>query len=204
MGAKSVPLDLERAEKEKLEIALKAATAAKLNEHRRSEKSERVEYQVLGIGPDPGPLWHTDEEVSEVLRKDTRASGAVYGTHYAIRFACKQMVPTPVIETDARAYSAQAEQLEHNPFASPIRGTSTSPLPTQGQAGCSCEGDSPRAAGSLLQDTRSARKVVLEEQLSSSTDRVEAPAKEQAVATHSGVEVGQDDRQSVPTRQHSV
>ena len=76
--------EIERAEKARIEKELKEATAAKLNEHRRPQQGERVEYQVLRIGPDCGQPWPTDEEVREILRKDSRASGTVYGAHFAI------------------------------------------------------------------------------------------------------------------------
>ena len=114
------------------------------------------------------------------------------------------MVPTPALLPDAPGDTAQAELREHKPFA--LRGLvpSTATLPTQGQAGCTAEGGSPRAAGSLLKDPRRARKLVVEWQVSSSTDQVEAPAKAQSMATPSRVQVGEDDRQSAPTRQHSV
>ena len=100
--------------------------------------------------------------------------------------------------------TAQAELCEHNRFALRSTVTSTATLPTQGQDGCSGEGKLPRAAGSLLKDPRRARKVVVEEQVSSSTDPVEAPAKEPQMATPSVVQVGEDERQSAPTRQLSV
>ena len=55
-------------EKEKIEKELKAATAAKLKEHRRPQQGERVENHVLRIGPDSGQPWPTDEEIREILR----------------------------------------------------------------------------------------------------------------------------------------
>ena len=62
----------------------------------------------------------------------------------------------------------------------------------------------PWAAGSLLKDRRRARQVVTEWQVISSTDPVEAPAKEQPMATPGVVQFGDDDGQSMPTHQHSV
>ena len=115
--AKGVVTELDRAEKEDLAIELMAATAAKLKEHRRPQQCERVEYQMLRVGPECGQSWPTDEEVREILKKDTRASGTVYGTHYAIRFHHKQMIHTPVLHADAPGDTAQAELREHNPFA---------------------------------------------------------------------------------------
>ena len=128
--AKRVEDELERVEKEKIEKDLKAATAAKLKEHRRPQQGERVEYQVLRIGPDSGQPYPTDEEISEILKNDPRASGTVYGTHYAIRFQHKQIVPTPLLLADAPGDTAQAEPCEHNLFASRSTVTSTATLPT--------------------------------------------------------------------------
>ena len=162
-----------------------------------------MEFQVLLIGQECRQAWPTDEEVPAIL-KDPRASGTVYGTHYAIRFQYKQMVRTPVLLADAPGETAQAELREHNPFASRSIVTSSATLPTQGQARCSGEGQLPRAAGSLLKDPRSARKVVVEGQVSSTTDPAGSPRKETSKATLTGVQVGEDERQSVPSRQHSV
>ena len=83
-----------------------------------------MEYQVLRVGPDSGQLPPTDEEVREILPKDPRATGTVYGPHFVIHFTHKQMVPTPVLLADAPGETAQAELRERNPFAS--RSTSTS------------------------------------------------------------------------------
>ena len=181
-----------------------AATSAKLKEPRRPQQGERVEYQVLQIGQECGQAWPTEEEVRAILNKDPRASGTVYGTHYAISFHHKQMVPTPVLLADAPGDTAQAELREPNPFASRSTVTSTATLPTQGQAGCSGEWKLPLAARSIVKDPRRARKVVVEGQVSSSTDPVEAPAKEQSMATPDEAQVAVDERQSAPTRQHSV
>ena len=167
MEAKSVADELERAEKEKVEKELKSATEAKLKEHRRPQQGERVEYQLLRNGPDSPQPWPTDDEVREILRKGTRASGTVYGTHYAIRFTHKQMVHMPVLLADAPGVTAQAELREHNPFASRCTVTSPATLPTQGHAGCSGEGEIRPAAGSFLKDPRRARRVVTEVQVSS-------------------------------------
>ena len=94
--AKRVADRLERVEKEKIEKELKAATAAKLREHRCPQQAERVEYQVLRVGQECGQSCLTDDEVREILKKDQRASGTVYGTHYTIRFHHKQMFPYAV------------------------------------------------------------------------------------------------------------
>ena len=56
----------------------------------------------MRIGPDCGQPWPTDEEIREIQRKDLRPSVTVYGTHFAIRFTHKQMVPTPVLLADAQ------------------------------------------------------------------------------------------------------
>ena len=50
--AKRVANDLEREEKKKIEKELKAATAAKMNEHRLPQQGERVEYHMPRIGPE--------------------------------------------------------------------------------------------------------------------------------------------------------
>ena len=199
-----VAKEVEQLEKAKATQELRAATTAKLKQHRLRQQGERLEYQVLRIGQACGQAWPTDEEVRAILKKDPRASGTVYGTHYAIHFHHKQMVATPVLLADAPGDTAQAELREPNPFAWRSTVTSTPTLPTQGQAGCSGEGEFPRAAGSFLKDQRRARKVVVEGQVSSSTDPVEAPAKEQSMATPAEAQVGVDERQSAPTRQHSV
>ena len=198
-----VAKEVDQLEKAKATQELMAATAANLKEQRRPQQGEPVEYQVLRIGQEYGQSCPTDDEVREIL-KDPRASGTVYGTHFAIRFNHKQMVPTPVLLAETPGDTAQAELHEHNPVASRSTITSTATLPTQGQAGCSGEGELPRAAGSFLKDQQRARKVVVECQVSSSTDPVEAPAKEQSMATPDEAQVGVDERQSAPTRQHSV
>ena len=71
--------EIDRAEKAKIEKKLQVSTAAKLKEHRRTQEGERVEYQVLRIGPDCGQPWPTDDKIRGILRKDPRASGTVYG-----------------------------------------------------------------------------------------------------------------------------
>ena len=168
------------------------ATAAEWKEHRRPQEGERVEYQVLRIGKECGQPWPTDVEVREILRKDPRARGTVYGTHYAIRFTHKQMVPTPVLLAETPGDAAQAEQREHNPFASPSMVTSSATLPKQGQAACDGEGVplGQPAAGSLLKDPRRARKVVVEGHVSSTSDPAESPVKEQSMATPEAVQDG--------------
>ena len=133
---------------------MKELTAAKLKEHRRPQQGERVEYQVMRIVPDCGQPWPTDAEIRKIQRKDTRGTGTGYGTHFAIRFTHKQMVPTPVLLAEAPGETAQAELREHNPFASRSTSTSCATLPTQGQAVCAAERDSPRVAGGLLRNPR--------------------------------------------------
>ena len=64
--------------------------------------------------------------------------------------------------------------------------------------------NSPRVAGSLLRDPRRARPVMVEGQLSSSTDPAESPMKEASKATPECVQIGDDDRQFVATRHDSV
>ena len=113
------------------------------------------------------------------------------------------MVPTQVLLADAPGETAQAELREHNPFAS-RSSTSSATLPTQGQAECSAEGDSPRVASSLLRDPRRAKQPGVGGQVSSSTDPVEGPAKEQPMATPGPVRVGVDEQLAAPTRDHSV
>ena len=147
--------------------------------------------------------WPNDEEIREILRRDPRVSGTVYGAHFAIRFTHKQMVRTAVLLADAPGETAQAELREHNPFAS-RSSTSSATLTTQGQAECSAEGDSPRVAGTLLRDPRRAKQTVVGRQVCSSTDPVEAPAKEQSMATPGPVQAGLPEHPAAPTGAHSV
>ena len=158
---------------------------------------------MLRIGQECGQTWPTDDEVRAILKNDPRAIGTLYGTHYAIRFAHKQMVTIPVDLADAHRDTAQVELREVNPFGLRSTVTSNATLPTQGQAVCSGEWQLPRAAGSLLQDTRRARQV-LEGEVSAKTEPAESPMNERSEAMPMGVQVGEDDCQSVPTRQHSV
>ena len=199
-----VAKELEQLEKAKATQELLAATAANKKEQRRPQQCERVKYQVLRVVQECGQAWPTDDELREILKHDPRASGTVYGTHYAIRFHHKQMVPTPVPLADAPGETAQAELRKHHPFASRSTGTSTATLRSQGQAGCSGEGKFSRAAGTLVQDQRRARKVVVEGEVSSSTGQVEAPAKEQSMATPGPVQVGVAEHPAAPTRDHSL
>ena len=62
----------------------------------------------------------------------------------------------------------------------------------------------PLAAGSLLNDPRRAKKVVAEGKLSSRTDPAQSPMNDPSMATSNGVQVGEEERQSLPTRQQSV
>ena len=84
----------ERVEKERIEKELKAVTATKLKVHRSPQQGEHVEYQVLRMRPDLGEPWPTYGEILEILRKEPRASGTVYGTHFSIRFSLGKIVPT--------------------------------------------------------------------------------------------------------------
>ena len=104
------------------------------------------------------------------------------------------MVLTVVLIVDATGDSAQAELPEDNRCASPSTVTSSATLPMQWQAWYSGEGVSTRSVGSLLKEPQMTRKVLVEEHASSSTDPVEAPAKEPAMAPPSAVEFGEDDR----------
>ena len=111
------------------------------------------------------------------------------------------MVATPVLLADAPGDAAQADLRANNPFAS--RNTSsTAPLATTEQVGSIAGGDSPWASGSLLKDPRRARQVV-EGQVSSTTEPAESPMKETSQAIVEHVQ-DVDERQSAPTRQHSV
>ena len=60
------------------------------------------------------------------------------------------MLATPVLFALAPGDTARVELRQHNPFASRNIITSAAILPTQGQADCDAEVDSPRATGSLL------------------------------------------------------
>ena len=59
-------------------------------------------------------------------------------------------------------------------------------------------------AGNRLRDPRRSKQLVCGGQVSSSTDPVEAPAKEQSMATPGPVQVGVDEQEATPTGQHSV
>ena len=135
MEAKKVADELERREKEKIEKELKETTAARLREHRRPQKGERVEYEVFRFGTDAAQPWPSDDEVRAILKNQARPSGTVYVTHFAVRFTHEQMVPTPVLRADAPGDAAQAELRENNPFASRSTASSTAPLVTQEQIG---------------------------------------------------------------------
>ena len=96
---------------------------------------------MLRIGQECGQTWPTDDEVRAILKNDPRAIGTLYGTHYAIRFAHKQMVTIPVDLADAHRDTAQVELREVNPFGLRSTVTSNATLPTQGQAVCSGNGN---------------------------------------------------------------
>ena len=198
MEAKKAADELERLGKEKIEKELKEATAAKLREHRRPQQGERVEYEVFRVGTDTTQPWPSDDEVRMILKKQPRASGTVFGTHFAIGYTHEQVVPTPVLLADVPGDAAQAELRANNPFASRSTTSSTAPLAMPEQVGSIAGGDSPWASGSLLKDPRRAKQTV-GGQVSSTTEPAESPMKETSQATVQDV----DERQSAPTR-HSV
>ena len=113
------------------------------------------------------------------------------------------MVPTPVLLAHAPGDAAQAELRANNPFGLRSTGNSTSTLPSQGQTEGTAEGDSLWVGCSLLRVPRRARPV-MEGHVSSTTEPAESPMKGTSKATPEEVQVGDDDRQSVPTRQHSA
>ena len=123
--AKQAADEMERQEKEKLEKELKAATATKLREHRRPQQGEPVEYEVFRVGTDTTQPWPSDDEIRAILKNQQRASGTMFGTHFAIRYTHEQMVPTPVLLADAPVDAAQAELRANNPFGSHSTGSST-------------------------------------------------------------------------------
>ena len=73
---------------------------------------------MFRVGTDSTQHWPSDDEVREILKKQLRASGTVFGTHFGIRYTHEQMVPTPVLLADAPGDAAQAELRANNPFAS--------------------------------------------------------------------------------------
>ena len=186
--AKRVAKEFDPLEKSKAKQALLKRTAAKLQEHRLPQQSERVECQVLRVGQECGPPWPTDAEVREILRNDPRARSTLCGTHYAIPVTNKEMVSTPVLLAESPADTPKVELRDHNPFALRSMFTSIATLPTQGQAGYQEEGDSPRAAGSLLKDTRRARQM-WEGQVSAKTEPAESAMNERSEAMPKGVQV---------------
>ena len=95
----------------------------------------------------------TNEALREILRIYPRACGTVYVTHYAMGCTHKEMVHTQVLFVDAPGVTAQVEQRVNTPFAMRCTFTSTATLPAQGQAGSTAEGDFPRAAGSLINES---------------------------------------------------
>ena len=92
--AARVANELQHVDKAKETQELIAATGTQLEEHRGPQSGERVAYEVLGHSHGLG--WPRADEGRASLM-DQRATGTVYGTHYAIRFTLKQMVPTPVL-----------------------------------------------------------------------------------------------------------
>ena len=112
------------------------------------------------------------------------------------------MVPTPVLLADVPGDAAQANLRANNPFASRSSTSSTVLLAMPEHAGSIAGGDSPWALGSLLKDPRRAKQVA-EGQVSSTTEPAESPMKETSQATVEHLQ-DVDERQSAPTRQHSV
>ena len=143
------------------------------------------------VGHHHGQGWPIDEEVREILKKDARASGSVYATHYLILVTHRQMVPTPVLFAHTPGVTAQVEIRAHNPFALRSALTPVATQPTQGQAWCDAEGDIPRPTGSLLKGTRKVRKGLMEEQVNSSTDPQESSMKEHSTAKQGDTVAGQ-------------
>ena len=105
-----------------------------------------------------------------------------------------------VLIADARD-AAQDDLRANNPLAT--RSTSSiAPLATPEQVGSIAGGDCPWVSGSLLKDPRMAMEE-REWQVSSTTEPAESPMKETSQATLERVQ-DVDERQSAPTRQHSV
>ena len=101
------------------------------------------------------------------------------------------MVPTPVLFAETPGDNAHDELRDHNPLPSRSTVPLTATLPTQGQAGCSGEGDPTRAPGRLLQDPSKAGQDVAEGQVSSSTDPVKSPMKDPTMASLGGAHAGE-------------
>ena len=101
------------------------------------------------------------------------------------------MVPAPVLFAEAPGDTAQVELRDSNLFAS--RGTLTDAVATQsqGHAHCSGGGDVPRATGSLLKDPRKVRKSVVEGHVSSPTDPLQSPVKQQLMEMLNDAVAGQ-------------
>ena len=100
-------------------------------------------------------------DIREILGMDPGASGAVYGTHFPIRFTQLQMVPPTVLLVDDPWETAQAELREQNPFVFSSTSHSSATLPIQRQAQYSADGDFPRVGGSLLLHQRRSKQVVV-------------------------------------------
>ena len=83
-----------------------------------------------------------------------------------------------------------------------VRFAQPPPLQAQRQAGCSGEWDPLRVSGSLVNDRGRIRKLVVERQVSSSTDWVESPVKEKPSATPS-VQVAETNA-NLPARNNCV
>ena len=157
---------------------------------------------MFRVGTDDTQPWPSDDEVRATLKKQSRASGTVFGTHFGIRYTHEQMVPTPVLLADVPGDATQANLRANNPFASRSTTSSTALLAMPEQAGSIAGGDSPWALGGLLKVPRRAKQVV-EGQVSSTTEPPQSPMKETSQATVEQLQ-DVDERQSAPTRQHSV
>ena len=102
----------------------------------------------------------------------------MYGTHYAIRFTLKQMVPTKLLLWDAHALLRKLNF--ESPVLSPGAVSALQPQPCQhkGKLGVSRKGIQLGHPGSLLKDTRRPMKVVVGGHGISTTDPAESPMKE--------------------------
>ena len=139
----------------------------------------------------------------EILKKDPPASVRLYGTHYDIRFTHKEMVRKPLLFAEPPGDTAQEELCEDYPFALRSVITSAATMPCQRQAGCDAEGDTPPATGTLLKDPSKVRNCVREGQLSSPTDPLTSPLKDQSKETQNEAVAGVTSS-NLRTRNNSV
>ena len=131
------------------------------------------------------------EVVRDILQKDRRPSGTVSGTYYVIPFVQKQLVPTSMVFSESRGEPGQVDLRDNIMFGSLCTSTSAATLPIREQSGYDDEGDTTRSTGRLLQDPGNLRKALMEGQVSSSTDPVVSPTKDQPRPTPSDAVVGQ-------------